>query len=107
MKLSKGYVGPKFSEHMCLLKKIIYYLKQFPIQCNIKFNGCMQSLNFNINNIDHYLYFKDSISISFFSLLNVNDIFIASSYTKFVNHAQTHLFVKKSILKLIYLSALI
>lgn len=42
MKQSEGYVNSKFLEHVCLLKKDIYGLKQSPKQWNIKFDTCMR-----------------------------------------------------------------
>lgn len=89
MKQPEGYVDPNYPEHVCLLKKAIYGLKQSPRQWNIKFDECMQSLNFKKSNADHCLYFKLSATAPVFLLLYVDDMLIVSPCLKSIKHVQT------------------
>ncbi|CAH9067875.1 unnamed protein product [Cuscuta epithymum] len=74
----EGFVDPKRSEHVCLLRKALYGLKQSPRQWNIKFDKCMISLKFQKSVCDHCLYFKNTSSVPVFLLLYVDDMLIIS-----------------------------
>ncbi|CAM8884377.1 unnamed protein product [Rhodiola kirilowii] len=54
-----GFEDSSKPNHVCLLKKSIYGLKQSPRQWNIKFNECMLSLGFIRSKFDTCLYLRD------------------------------------------------
>ncbi|CAM8998933.1 unnamed protein product [Rhodiola kirilowii] len=75
-----GYVDHKLPDHVCLLRKSIYGLKQSPRQWNIKFNECMMSLGFARSKYDTCLYLKRPKSgLILYLLLYVDDILIMSN----------------------------
>ncbi|CAM8931555.1 unnamed protein product [Rhodiola kirilowii] len=75
-----GYVDHKLPNHVCLLRKSIYGLKQSPRQWNIKFNECMMSLGFARSKYDTCLYLKRPKSgLILYLLLYVDDILIMSN----------------------------
>ncbi|CAH9119721.1 unnamed protein product [Cuscuta europaea] len=53
-----GFICKNKPDHVCLLKKSIYGLKQSPRQWNLKFNACMCELGFLRSKYDTCLYFK-------------------------------------------------
>ncbi|CAM8976177.1 unnamed protein product [Rhodiola kirilowii] len=75
-----GYVDHKLPDHVCLLRKSIYGLKQSPRQWNIKFNECMMSLALLEAKYDTCLYLKRPKSgLTLYLLLYVDDILIMSN----------------------------
>ncbi|CAM8928612.1 unnamed protein product [Rhodiola kirilowii] len=75
-----GFEDSSKPNHVCLLKKSIYDLKQSPRQWNIKFNECMLSLGFYRSKYDTCLYLKRPKSgLILYLLLYVDDILIMSN----------------------------
>lgn len=64
MKQPEGFVDKSKPDHVCLLKKSIYGLKQSPRQWNLKFDECMKNLGFLRSNYDYCLYFKGISSMN-------------------------------------------
>ncbi|KAL2232792.1 UNVERIFIED_CONTAM: Retrovirus-related Pol polyprotein from transposon TNT 1-94 [Sesamum indicum] len=73
-----GFSNKSKPDHVCLLKKSLYGLKQSPRQWNKKFDVFMLSLNFSRSNHDHCLYFKYVNDAPIFLVLYVDDMLIAS-----------------------------
>ena len=66
--------------HVCLLKKSLYGLKQSPRQWYKKFDSFMVSINFSCSNYDSCVYFKKLSSGEFiYLLLYVDDMLITAS----------------------------
>ncbi len=77
MRQPKGFIDKTKPEHVCLLKKSLYGLKQSPRQWNIKFDSCMKKLGFCLSDYDACLYFKYVNSPHpLFVLLYVDDMLI-------------------------------
>ncbi|CAM8889627.1 unnamed protein product [Rhodiola kirilowii] len=75
-----GYVDHRMPDHVCLLRKSIYGLKQSPRHWNIKFNECMISLGFARSKYDTCLYLKRPKSgLILYLLMYVDDILIMSN----------------------------
>ncbi|CAM8907396.1 unnamed protein product [Rhodiola kirilowii] len=75
-----GFEDSSKPNHVCLLKKSIYGLKQSPRQWNIKFNECMMSLGFIRSKFDTCIYLKRPKSgLCLYLLLYVDDILIMSN----------------------------
>ncbi|CAM8931614.1 unnamed protein product [Rhodiola kirilowii] len=53
-----GFIDKTYLNHVCMLLKSIYGLKQSPRQWNIKFNSCMLALDFMRSKYDACLYLK-------------------------------------------------
>ncbi|CAM8894833.1 unnamed protein product [Rhodiola kirilowii] len=53
-----GFIDKTHPNHVCMLLKSIYGLKQSPRQWNIKFNSCMLALGFMRSKYDACLYLK-------------------------------------------------
>jgi hypothetical protein len=87
MKQPKGFVDSSKPDHVCLLRKSIYGLKQSPRQWNIKFDNCMKSLGFQSSEYDSCLYFKHVKSdLPIYVLLYVDDmLLICKSMTKILD----------------------
>lgn len=88
MRQPKVFIDSSKPDHVFLLKKALYALKQSPRQWNIKFDKCMQSLGFKRSAHDHCLYFKDTASVPMFLLLYVDDMLLVSPCLKTIKHAQ-------------------
>ncbi|KAK6143484.1 hypothetical protein DH2020_023832 [Rehmannia glutinosa] len=58
MKQPEGFEDKSKPNHVCLLKKSLYGLKQSPRQRNKKFDQCMLDLKFCRSKFDHCMYFK-------------------------------------------------
>ncbi|CAM8902445.1 unnamed protein product [Rhodiola kirilowii] len=75
-----GFEDSSKTNHVCLLKKSIYGLKQPPRQWNIKFNKCMLSRGFVRSKFDTCLYLKRPKSgMCLYPFIYVNDILIMSN----------------------------
>lgn len=73
-----GYVDPSYPEHVCLLKKSLYGLKQSPRQWYKKFNDFALKAGFIRSNYDAYFYFIISDE-PVYLLLYVDDILLISN----------------------------
>ncbi|CAM8949180.1 unnamed protein product [Rhodiola kirilowii] len=75
-----GFIDKTHPNHVCMLLKSIYGLKQSPRQWNIKFNSCMLALNFMRSKYDACLYLKrPKPELNVYLLLYVDDILIMSN----------------------------
>jgi len=80
MKQPEGFEVVRKENHVCLLKKSVYGLKQSPRQWYKKFDSFMISINFSLSNYDCCVYFKKLSSEKFiYLLLYVDDMLIAAS----------------------------
>ncbi|CAH9074404.1 unnamed protein product [Cuscuta europaea] len=87
----EGFVDPKKSDYVCLLRKTLYVLEQSHRQWNIKFDRCMKSMKFVIFACDHCLYYNDTSSMTVFLLLYVDDMLIISLNLDSIIHVQKFL----------------
>ncbi|CAM8987555.1 unnamed protein product [Rhodiola kirilowii] len=75
-----GFIDKTHPDHVCMLQKSIYGLKQSPRQWNIKFNSCMLALGFMRSKYDACLYLKrPKPDLNVYLLLYVDDILIMSN----------------------------
>ncbi|CAM8983762.1 unnamed protein product [Rhodiola kirilowii] len=103
-----GFIDKTHPDHVCLLMKSIYGLKQSPRQWNIKFNSCTLALCFMRSKFDACLYLKrPKPDLNVYLLLYVDDILIMSNYKTEVekikrelkgNFGMKHLGLAKNIL---------
>lgn len=89
MNQPRGFIDPKYPDHVCLLKKALYGLKQSPREWNIRFDQFMNSLKFNRSSFDNCLCFKVTDSVPIFLLLYVDNILIISPCMKAIKHDQS------------------
>ncbi|CAM8880287.1 unnamed protein product [Rhodiola kirilowii] len=76
----EGFVDKTKLDHVCLLRKSIYGLKQSPRQWNKKFDSCMLDLGFIRSNYDTRLYLKRvKNNAPLFVLLYVDDLLLINS----------------------------
>ncbi|CAM8876646.1 unnamed protein product [Rhodiola kirilowii] len=76
----EGFVDKTKPNHVCLLRKSIYGLKQSPRQWNKKFDSCMLDLRFIRSKYDTCLYLKRvKNNAPLFVLLYVDDLLLISS----------------------------
>ncbi|CAM8957867.1 unnamed protein product [Rhodiola kirilowii] len=75
-----GFIDKTSPNHVCMLQKSIYGLKQSLRQWNIKFNSCMLALGFMRSKYDACLYLKrPKPDLNVYLLLYVDDILIMSN----------------------------
>ncbi|CAM8930881.1 unnamed protein product [Rhodiola kirilowii] len=74
----EGFVDKMKPDHVCLLRKSIYGLKQSPRQWNKKFDSCMLDLGFLRSKYDTCLYLKRVKNATLFVLLYVDDLLLIS-----------------------------
>lgn len=75
----KGFVVQGKEDHVCLLKKILYGLKQSPRQWYKRFDTFMVEHRYNRSNYDNCVYCKRLSNGSFiYLLLYVDDMLIVS-----------------------------
>ncbi|KAL2497738.1 cysteine-rich RLK (RECEPTOR-like protein kinase) 8 [Abeliophyllum distichum] len=81
------FIDKHKSDHVCLLKKSLYGLKQSPRQWNKRFDTFMLSLGFNRSEFDHCLYFKSKLPSNalVFLQLYVDDMLIIGSCVDSIN----------------------
>ena len=85
MSQPEGFVDEKHPDHVCLLKKSLYGLKQSPHQWNKKFDDYMLSLNFARSFYDPCLYIKDASKKPVLFLLYVDDMLHISPSLDMIN----------------------
>ncbi|KAK4395154.1 Retrovirus-related Pol polyprotein from transposon TNT 1-94 [Sesamum angolense] len=86
-----GFINKEKPNHVCLLKKSLYGLKQSPRQWNKKFDLFMKSLKFKRSAYDPCLYFKYESEIPVFLVLYVDDMLIASPSLTLIENLQKNL----------------
>ncbi|CAM8953087.1 unnamed protein product [Rhodiola kirilowii] len=92
MSQPEGFIDKNKSDHVCLLKKSIYGLKQSPRQWNKKFDSCMINLGFIRSKYDTCLYLKRvKHEISLYVLLYVDDLLIISASMSAINDTKSGL----------------
>ena len=86
MKQLEGFVDSEKPDHICLLKKSLYGLKQSPRQWYKRFDAFMISHDFIQNQYDSCVYFKTLSDGSFiYLLLYVDDMLIAAKNRAEIN----------------------
>lgn len=79
----EGYVDKNHPDIVCLLKRLLYGLKQSPRQCNNRFNEFMKSNSFERSQLDNCVYYGRLHNEEYiYLLLYVDDILIASKNKK-------------------------
>ncbi|KAL2254482.1 UNVERIFIED_CONTAM: Retrovirus-related Pol polyprotein from transposon TNT 1-94 [Sesamum indicum] len=91
MRQPVGFIEKNKPDHVCLLKKSLYGLKQSPRQWNKKFDMFMLSLNFKRSDYDHCLYFKFLDEVHVFLVLYVDDMLITSPSLNLIESLQNDL----------------
>ncbi|KAL2239854.1 UNVERIFIED_CONTAM: Retrovirus-related Pol polyprotein from transposon TNT 1-94 [Sesamum indicum] len=91
MRQPVGFIEKNKPDHVCLLRKSLYGLKQSPRQWNKKFDMFMLSLKFKRSDYDHCLYFKFSDEVPIFLVLYVDDMLITSPCIKLIESLQKDL----------------
>ncbi|CAM8999623.1 unnamed protein product [Rhodiola kirilowii] len=87
-----GFINKNCPNHVCLLQKSIYGLKQSPRQWNKKFDSCMISLGFFRRKYNTCLYLKNVDSkCPVFVLLYVDDLLLISSSLTVINGVKSDL----------------
>ncbi|KAL0408527.1 UNVERIFIED_CONTAM: Retrovirus-related Pol polyprotein from transposon TNT 1-94 [Sesamum radiatum] len=86
-----GFIDNRNPEHVCLLKKSLYGLKQSPRQWNKKFDNFMKTLMFHKSAYDPCLYFKFVNNAPIFLVLYVDDMLIASPDLSMIEKLQNDL----------------
>ncbi|KAL0366969.1 UNVERIFIED_CONTAM: Retrovirus-related Pol polyprotein from transposon TNT 1-94 [Sesamum radiatum] len=86
-----GFVDKKKPNHVCMLNKSLYGLKQSPRQWNKKFDAFMKNLKFLRSEFDPCLYFKCESSMPIFLVLYVDDMLIASPSLTLITELQNNL----------------
>jgi Reverse transcriptase (RNA-dependent DNA polymerase) len=80
MKQPEGFEIVGKEDHLCLLNKSFYGLKQSPRQWYKKFDSFMVSLNFSRSNYDNYVYLKKLDGGDYiYLLLYVDDMLITTT----------------------------
>lgn len=78
MKQSEGFEVPSKEDHVCLLKKSLYRLKQSPRQWSKWFDAFMLGNNYSRSEYDSCVYYKRLMDGYFiYLLIYVDDMLIA------------------------------
>ncbi|KAL0360855.1 UNVERIFIED_CONTAM: Retrovirus-related Pol polyprotein from transposon TNT 1-94 [Sesamum radiatum] len=86
-----GFVDKKNPNHVCMLNKSLYGLKQSPRQWNKKFDAFMKNLKFLRSEFHPCLYFMYESSMPIFLVLYVDDMLIASPSLTLIAELQNNL----------------
>jgi Reverse transcriptase (RNA-dependent DNA polymerase) len=79
MQQPEGYRISGKENHVCLLKKSLYGLKQSPKQWYMRFDAFMKSIGFSRSQYDNCLYFKKLADGNYmYLLLYVDDMLVAA-----------------------------
>ena len=79
MQQPQGYLEPEKEHNVCLLKKSLYGLKQYPCQWYKRFDEFMLKVEFTRSDYDNCVYFKKLVNgMIVYLLLDVDDMLIAS-----------------------------
>ncbi|KAL2465401.1 Reverse transcriptase Ty1/copia-type domain-containing protein [Abeliophyllum distichum] len=89
-----GFKDKQKPTDVCLLRKSLYDLKQFPRQWYKRFDTFVLSLNFKRSDYDHCLYYKceRENNISVYLLLYVDDMLLISSCANQIKRLKSDLF---------------
>lgn len=92
MQQLEGFIIDGKEDHVCLLKKSLYGLKQSPKQWYKRFNSFMISHSYLRSRYDSYVYFRKLSDGSFvYLLLYVDDMLIVARNMSEVNHMKSQL----------------
>lgn len=91
MQQSEGFVVPGKEHMVCKLTRSLYGLKQTPRQWYIKFDSFMIKSGFHRSEKDQCCYFKKYSDSYVFLLLYVDDMLIAGSSMREINHLKAGL----------------
>jgi hypothetical protein len=91
MEQPKGFEDPNFPDHVCLLHKSIYGLKQAPQAWFMRLSQALLDLGFSSSVVDtsHFMFHHQSIHI--FVLIYVDDILVSSNSPSAVSGLIAHL----------------
>jgi transposase InsO family protein len=83
----QGFIDSKMPNHVCLLNRSLYGLKQSPRQWYIRFDNYVSSIGFVRSAFDHCLYFKrnDKNDVIVYLLLYVDDMLLVGHKMSDIN----------------------
>ncbi|GJV75157.1 retrotransposon protein, putative, ty1-copia subclass [Tanacetum coccineum] len=87
----KGFVNPKYPNHVCKLKHSIYGLKQVSRQWNKRFDDKIKKFGFTQNQDEPCVYLKASGSYVTFLILYVDDILIMGNNIPMLQDVKSYL----------------
>ncbi|GJY79267.1 retrotransposon protein, putative, ty1-copia subclass [Tanacetum coccineum] len=87
----KGFINPKYPNHVCKLKRSIYGLKQASRQWNKRFDDEIKKLGFIQNRDEPCVYQKASGSYVTFLILYVDDILIMGNNIPMLQDVKSYL----------------
>nr|GEX54228.1 hypothetical protein [Tanacetum cinerariifolium] len=87
----EGFVNPKYSNHVCKLKRSIYGLKKASRQWNKRFDDEIKKFSFTQNRDEPYAYLKASGSNITFLILYVDDILIMGNNILMLQDVKSYL----------------
>ncbi|GJW11558.1 retrotransposon protein, putative, ty1-copia subclass [Tanacetum coccineum] len=87
----KGFVNPKYPNHVCKLKHSIYELKQASRQWNKRFDDEIKKFGFTQNQDEPCVYLKASRSYVTFLILYVDDILIMGNNIPMLQDVKSYL----------------
>lgn len=88
---SKGFIAQGKENHVCLLKKLLYGLKQSPKQWYKRFDAFMLGHGYFMCDYDSCVYFRKLSDGSFVYLLYVDDMLIAFNNMLEINNLKNQL----------------
>nr|GEZ40967.1 hypothetical protein [Tanacetum cinerariifolium] len=91
MEQPKGFVNPKYPNHVCKLKRFIYGLKQASGQWNKRFEDEIKKFGFTQNRDEPCVYIKATGSNITFLILYVDDILIMGNNILMLQSVKTYL----------------
>ncbi|GJV58922.1 retrotransposon protein, putative, ty1-copia subclass [Tanacetum coccineum] len=86
-----GFVNPKYSNHVCKLKRCIYGLKQASRQWNKRFDDEIKKFGFTQNPNEPCVYLKASRSYVAILILYVNDILLMGNNIPMLQDVKSYL----------------
>ncbi|GJR72305.1 retrotransposon protein, putative, ty1-copia subclass [Tanacetum coccineum] len=87
----KGFVNPKYPNHVCKLKRSIYGLKQASRQWNKRFDDQIKKFGFTQNQDEPCVYLKASGNYVTFLILYVDDILIMRNNIPILEDVKSYL----------------
>ncbi|PKU67803.1 Retrovirus-related Pol polyprotein from transposon TNT 1-94 [Dendrobium catenatum] len=86
MKQPSGFIDPLYPDHVCLLQKAIYGLKQSPRKWFETFSSYLLEYGFLHSSADPSLLFYHKNNISLFILVYVDDILLTGNHADTIQH---------------------